>query len=119
MQLTLVFNYCGLQAKYRLAVVYVEGKDNYTPKEKDGQYSAIYFGFYSSSSTSVKLVSKPQFRIFIYIIAKNIVKNIPSIIITELLSRYTYLGIPVKDIFFILKGRKIAAIKIYIAISYT
>jgi len=57
-------------------------------------------------------VSEPQFRIFIYIIVKNIIKNIPSTITTELTSRYTYLGIPVRDIFFILKGRKIAAIKI-------
>ena len=61
---------------------------------------------------------EPQFRIFIYIIAKNIVKNIPSTIITTLLSRYTHLKIPIRDIFFIHKGRKIAAVKIYIAISY-
>jgi hypothetical protein len=57
-------------------------------------------------------VLEPQFRIFIYIIVKNIVKNIPSTIITKLISRYTYLRIPIRDIFFILKGRKIAAIKI-------
>ena len=53
-----------------------------------------------------------QFRIFIYIIVKYIIKNTPSTIITELLSRYTYLRIPIRDIFFILKGRKMAAIKI-------
>ena len=68
--------------------------------------------FSSSSSTLVKLVLEPQFRIFIYIIVKNIVKNIPSTIITKLISRYTYLRIPIKDISFIFKGRKIATIKI-------
>ena len=112
MQLTPVFNYYSLRAKYRLIVVYAEEKDNYAPKEKDGQYSAICLSFYSSSFTLVKLVSESQFRIFIYIIAKYIVKNTPSTIITELLSRYTHLKIPVRDIFFILKGRKMAAIKI-------
>jgi len=68
--------------------------------------------FYSSSSTLVKLVLEPQFRIFIYIIVKNIIKNISSTIITELINRYTYLGIPIRDIFFILKGRKMATVKI-------
>jgi len=118
LQPTPVSNYYGLRAKYRLAVVYIEGKDNYAPKEKDGQYSAICLGFYSSSSTSAKSVLEPQFRIFTYIIVKNTVKNIPSTIITELPNRYTHLGIPVRDIFFTLKGRKMAAMKIYTGISY-
>jgi len=99
-------------------VVYIDRKDNYAPKEKDGLYSAICLSFYSSSATLAKLVSEPQFRIFTYIIAKNTVKNIPSTIITELPSRYTHLKIPVRDVFFTLKGRKIAAVKIYIGISY-
>ena len=59
-----------------------------------------------------KLVLEPQFRIFIYIIAKNIIKNIPSTITTELINRYTHLRIPIRDIFFILKGRKMATVKI-------
>ena len=74
--------------------------------------------FYSSSSTLVKSVLESQFRIFIYIIAKYIVKNTPSTIITELLSKYTHLRIPIRDIFFALKGRKMAAVKIYKGISY-